>query len=311
MRRRWQNPMALVSVGALAIAACNALAGLDADFVLEGDGGASGADRPNVPSDGAAGEDGDVDPPATDGGDGGVADADADARIPACPGKVGMVDVGGYCIDATEVTQAQYAGFLSALLADGAARPTLPLSCSWKVAFTPSVSGSCRWDPGVTPNVPVVCVDWCDALAYCRWAGKRLCGSIQGGPIPWNVGKDQNANEDQWFRACSAAGTRAFPYGATFVANTCNSVETGNGRVIDAGAMQGCVGGYPGLHDMVGNAFEWQDSCSANAGRDDNCSVRGGSWAKDASVYSNCTAVGRGDMRDDRWDDIGIRCCAP
>ena len=42
------------------------------------------------------------------------------------------------------------------------------------------------YDPAAKAERPVVCVDWCDAQAYCRAAGKRLCGRIQtGASLPW------------------------------------------------------------------------------------------------------------------------------
>ena len=68
-------------------------------------------------------------------------------------------------------------------------------------------------------DAPVTCIDWCDAHAYCAWAGKRLCGSIGGGPnIPSSV---SIAGADQWYRACSHAGDHKFPYGDTYASGTC------------------------------------------------------------------------------------------
>jgi hypothetical protein len=54
-----------------------------------------------------------------------------------------------------------------------------------------------------------VCVDWCDAHAYCKPVGKRLCGKIGGGP---NLYADYaSASSSEWYRACSSGGSFTYP----------------------------------------------------------------------------------------------------
>jgi hypothetical protein len=102
-----------------------------------------------------------------------------------------MVEVtsasGRYCIDSTEVTNAHYAAFLA-------------------MSPTPSSGWPAPVDQG---RHPVTFVDWCDAFAFCRWAGKRLCGKIgDGANAPADLA---NAAKSQWFNACTAGGTKAYP----------------------------------------------------------------------------------------------------
>lgn len=305
--------MACASAFVFVLVACNALVGLDRDYQLARDGADADADRSGDGSPADA-------PIALD--DGGL-DGAIDANDGGCVSKAGppMVRVDGYCIDSTEVTEAQYQQFLAADAGFGGdAHP----ECAWKdggAAFAPGKAGlaKCRWDPSQYPNLPVVCVDWCDAFAYCRWAGKRLCGAIDGGPdgapIAWDAGDDTNAEKDEWYRACSFAGTRKFPYDGPFKPNTCNGIDNFDGgkdagMVVDAGSMTGCMSGYDGLYDMVGNAFEFENSCNATTGPNDLCKLRGGSWAHSEKDFNSCTGLGVGDRRNARFDDIGFRCCS-
>jgi formylglycine-generating enzyme required for sulfatase activity len=73
--------------------------------------------------------------------------------------------------------------------------------------------------------------------------------------------------------------------------------------------MPFCEGGYPGIWDMAGNVWEWEDSCATTAGAEDTCQVRGGSFTQ--SGASECTFVWS-DHRDGRNAavQIGMRCCA-
>src|SRR5436190_190151 len=67
-----------------------------------------------------------------------------------------------FCIDSTEVTNAQYQEFL-------AAPPPTPVPrCGWNTSLQPATTGGAgcgALDPVGHASLPVTCVDWCDAEA--------------------------------------------------------------------------------------------------------------------------------------------------
>jgi formylglycine-generating enzyme required for sulfatase activity len=214
---------------------------------------------------------------------------------------------GQYCVDSFEVTNAQYAAFLAHT--GSQQLRAQPASCSWNNTFQPyAANASCegRYDPAGHGDMPVVCVDWCDAHAYCQWAGKRLCGRIGGGANPYN--DLLNANEDQWYRACSAAGTRYYPYGNSYEAAACNGPDYGSGAPIAVGTATACVASTPGLYDMSGNVGEWEDVCDANAGTYDDCSIKGGQFDSSTSGLMRCDSISLS-TRVSAQADVGFRCC--
>lgn len=206
---------------------------------------------------------------------------------------------GSYCIDSTEVTNEDYAAFI----ATSPQATAQPAECLWNTGFYPSLGL-----PSGKETHPVVGVDWCDARAYCAWAGKHLCGKIGGGPNLYADAAD--ATKSQWFAACSADATRAFPYGDTYAASTCNGWDYGLAHAIPVGAASACEGGYPGVMDMSGNVWEWEDSCTAATGSSDECRLRGGSFYFDASGLG-CTSVNYTlPLRNTQSEAVGFRCCA-
>lgn len=215
-----------------------------------------------------------------------------------CPSGRGptMVSVSGYCIDSTEVTVGQYAAFLTA---KGFETITQPAVCSWNTSFSPS-----PW-PQSGDTMPVYGADWCDAWAFCAWAGKRLCGKIGGGANPH--GSYGDATSSQWFHACSANGTRVFPYGNAYQANACQGGDIKPNRLVPVGSKSTCVGGFPDVFDMSGNVYEWEDSCTGTAGSGDMCRIRGGGYLSPES-YMRC-ALDRSYTRNARELNVGFRCC--
>ncbi len=213
-----------------------------------------------------------------------------------------MVDGGGYCIDRTEVTKSQYAAFLAQGPDLGKQRP----ECAWNDHFEPQENATDDFLPppaSLEADFPVSYVDWCDAAAYCAWAGKRLCGRRGGGSLAFD---DRATISSEWYAACSRGGTRAYPYGDMFDVDVC--AVTGAYHAVGTAAK--CAGGIDGVYDLVGNVWEWENSCrgDTNAPASMPCSRRGGAVGVIDSNWA-CADGGEG-RRGLRQDDIGIRCCS-
>jgi formylglycine-generating enzyme len=203
-----------------------------------------------------------------------------------------------FYIDSTEVTNEQYAAFLTAKGADTSGqRP----ECNWNKSYQPAEAIG-------DDKRPAVNVDFCDAAAFCDWAGERLCGDLSGGPLAITSPNLTDPTKSQWYLACAGPDSTAYPYGNDFKAGYCNEYP-GSGQMANAGASTMCNGHYPGVFDLVGNAAEWIDSCVDDPGGDhsmDTCELMGGSFLNedyDCSTKFNST-------RMDSAAVFGFRCCS-
>lgn len=202
-----------------------------------------------------------------------------------------------YAIDQYEVTIERYAKFMEATKHDA---PPL-------------------WDDEAVVTAgdrPVVGVDWADAEAYCKWAGKRL------------------PTEAEWEKAARGTDSRRYPWGDmqpfVDIANynrglwvsypvTLVSVTSGvTGMSIRHGLKEGGKSPY-GLYHMAGNASEWvadwydreyyQTSPKDNPkgpSSGEKRVIRGGSWGdppRNIRVTARFSAPP--DFRD---QSIGFRC---
>jgi formylglycine-generating enzyme required for sulfatase activity len=231
----------------------------------------------------------------------------------------------GYCIDSTEVTQGQYQAWL-----DTEASTSKQIAVCSSNTFTPS--SWCTIDPSVCQgsgcdNYPQVCVDWCDAYAYCAAVGKRLCGKIGGGSNDWADVND--VTKSQWYAACTSNGVFAYPYGEMYDAASCNGYDywgTNAPQVLPVASMSKCQSPateYAGVYDLSGNVWEWDDTCVvdpnfASVGPA-GCRPRGGYFG--AAFQGGNTSAAK-ELRCDDDDfgsplftmqgaSLGFRCCAP
>jgi formylglycine-generating enzyme required for sulfatase activity len=229
-------------------------------------------------------------------------DAPADGPCPVGQGRP-LVPIGtAYCIDSTEVTVDDYIAFLSAKVGDTSGQP--PECAAWNTSFTPQ-----GW-PQSPGDVPVVGVNWCDAYMYCAWAGKRLCGGPDGGAA--SSGGWADPAQSEWFKACSrnGDGLHDYPYGNVYDAAACNGVDRDAGKPLPSFAT--CQGGFPGVFDLSGNVFEWENACNPGGDASDHaidfCNTRGGSFRTDIAGL-RCDD-GLQYTRESAPDEVGIRCCS-
>ncbi|MDX8379897.1 MAG: formylglycine-generating enzyme family protein [Gallionella sp.] len=132
------------------------------------------------------------------------------------------VSLSAYKIDKYLVTNAQYARFIAGT---GHRPPS-----GWKNG---------RIQKG-TKLLPVTMVNWYDAKAYAKWAGKRL------------------PTETEWEKAARGTDGRRWPWGNTMDPAKLNTYYN-IGSATDVMKFDNGVSPY-GVYDMAGNVDEWVDT---------------------------------------------------
>jgi sulfatase modifying factor 1 len=251
-------------------------------------------------------------------------------------GPVRPVRVSPFWIDATAVSNARFAAFVEAsgyvteaeqfgwsfvfagLLPDDFP-PTRAVAAApwWRQVF----GASWRHPEGPHSNIadrmdhPVVHVSWGDAVAYCRWAGKRL------------------PTEAEWeYAARGALEQKRYPWGDKLTPNGEHLMNVWQGKFpLVNTAEDGYVGTAPvdafpangfGLFNMTGNAWEWcadwfSVTFHVRGGRDNptgpprgNSKVmRGGSYLCHRSYcYRYRVAARSSNTPDSATGNLGFRC---
>ena len=85
---------------------------------------------------------------------------------------------------------------------------------------------------------PVVLVSFDDAVAYCKWAGKKI------------------PTEEQWEKAARGTDGRAYPWGDEFDEKKCNTLFSRIEATTPVDKYPQGASPY-GCYDMAGNAWEW------------------------------------------------------
>jgi formylglycine-generating enzyme len=235
-------------------------------------------------------------------------DCAADAGTPPGSGGGAMLPAGridGACfwIDKMEVSRGEYESFLasSPSLVDHQTRNS---ECTWNQTFEPDPT--CEANPKLdltAANHPIVCVDWCDALAYCQALGRTLCEGDPGNPA--------SAKTGSWYSACSHGGARLYPYDEDYNPKLCNGMDFFGVAQEALGSVDqqtGCAT-PEGILNLSGNAAEWIDECNNSSGAGDDCARRGGSFLSDEKTLL-CSSA-KSSRRDTTVIDVGFRCCAP
>lgn len=236
-----------------------------------------------------------------------------------------------YCIDNFEANQGEYKGFL----ASPPKFETLPTTClPWKKSYAPHASSGsiepCRenttipyYAPDKRGSFPVTCVDWCDATAYCRSKGKRLCGRIGGGGAFTGPSESLAPATSEWTFACENGGVTIEPYGSQYTGGTCNDLNFPTAGVAaiagDSKSLAGCrgKGSYAPIYNMTGNVWEFTNFAGrVNGLAGTQAAMMGGSWnsptpttpdAPDPGAICNSLVLGN---VQEVYLSVGIRCCA-
>jgi membrane protease YdiL (CAAX protease family) len=187
-----------------------------------------------------------------------------------------------FCLDTGEVTAAAYAACVASGQCLAPSAPSARQPCTAR-------------DPH--GRLPVNCVTWYDATAFCEWVDKRL------------------PTEEEWEHAARGEDERDYPWGAAAPdpgrlnaggqhGSAMDSSGDGFAALAPTGLFPAGAGPFGHL-DLAGNVAAWTASQGGMA--DPGRVVRGGHWASETPT--DVRAAARWIRSPEAWDaKIGFRC---
>jgi hypothetical protein len=206
-----------------------------------------------------------------------------------------------FCIDEREVSWGDYDKFIAGR---GATNTCGQIAeCTWNDTFAAQVARP----SGSADAYPVYGIDWCDAYAYCQWAGKRLCTGLDGAP----ASDPTKPLLDMWSFACTSGATSVYPYGAGYDPAKCVTEVTSVAPTKSKATCVGTSAPFSQVFDMSGNVAEWEDDCPIKGASSeaDLCVARGGEYSS-SGTDATCSAD-QPTQRNSTLGTLGFRCCAP
>ena len=197
----------------------------------------------------------------------------------------------------------------------------------------------------LTDRHPIVNVSWHDAMAYAKWAGKRLPieaeweyaarGGLEGQKYPWGNTPPDGTQCNFADKSLSKVGDSEWTVQIAKQPTKKVGDDWSNKYVDDGYASTAPVGSYPpngyGLYDMAGNVWEWcfdaydenfyassphrnpiagiiiTDAENDIVAVNELRSSRGGSWLSSA-VAVQVFVRGNGAIPTGMWTTNGFRC---
>jgi eukaryotic-like serine/threonine-protein kinase len=197
------------------------------------------------------------------------------------------VSLDAYWIDQTEVTNGMYAKCVN----DGICKaPENNASHNRESYFNDSKYA----------DFPVIFVNWYEADAYCKWAGREL------------------PTEAQWEKAARGTDGRIYPWGEEVPNNDLLKFNYDQGDTVKVGSYPAGASTYGAL-DMAGNVWEWvSDFYQADYYKNSPVknplgpvygyekAARGGSWEDDISLVRSIYRKGFPTIYTS--NNLGFRC---
>jgi iron(II)-dependent oxidoreductase len=264
-----------------------------------------------------------------------------DAQIPGGTFWLGAREADGFCFDNEKwahpldvapfriaraaVSNAEFAAFVED---GGYRRPELWDAEGWAWRERSGLAHPIYWRSGpdgwelrrfdrwgqLPPRAAVIHVNWYEARAYCRWAGRRLPSELE-----WEVAAAGEPGPDG---RTLAATKRRYPWGEEPPTPGRANLDGGALGTIDVGALPAGDSAF-GCRQMIGNAWEWTDTVfgpypgfTPDMYQDysqplfgSTRVLRGGCWATRGRLIRNTWRNYYGPERNDVF--AGFRTCAP
>jgi formylglycine-generating enzyme required for sulfatase activity len=220
-----------------------------------------------------------------------------------------QVTLPDFYMDQYEVTIHQYARFLEALRRDGVTKYDHPNQPPGKKGHEPAKweefyrvarqKGGYMFGQPITLDSPVFNVDWYDAYAYAKWAGKRL------------------PTDQEWEKAARGVKGRRFPWGDTENPKAANCgadyvpTDPQLGGEVDGFKAWSVVTKTPGdvsefgVYNLGGNVSEWTASSGPPKLGETTYIVRGGNFTRPPEPLTSSPSA---QIPRQSAYAIGIRC---